>query len=298
MPDVRALPGLEAGVSIQQACKLMTEAFRAAAVEEAQTDARILVARTLGLNRAQIVSQGDRALSVQEAQTLSERTARRLAREPTSRILGRREFWGLDLIVTSAVLDPRPDTETVVELALDWITTRHLKNEKLRVLDIGTGSGALLLALLAELPSATGVATDISLDALKVARSNAQHLGFGERATFVACNFTSALRGPFDLVVSNPPYISSAEISTLAPEVRDHDPLLALDGGEDGLNAYRAIAADALRLLTPRGRLVVELGQGQAEPVSAIMRAAGLTIETPIRRDLAGINRALCATAP
>jgi release factor glutamine methyltransferase len=196
------------------------------------------------------------------------------------------------------VLDPRPDTETVIELALDWITTRHLKNEKLRVLDIGTGSGALLLALLSELPSATGVATDISVDALKVAEGNARLLDFGERAIFVACNFTDALRGPFDLVVSNPPYISSKEIPTLGPEVRDHDPRIALDGGEDGLAAYRAIADDALRLLTPRGRLVTELGQGQAEPVSAIMRAAGLTIETPIRRDLAGINRALCATAP
>jgi release factor glutamine methyltransferase len=276
----------------------MTEAFRVAAIEEAQTDARILVARTLGLNRAQIVSQGDRALSAQEAKTLSERAARRLAHEPTSRIFGRREFWGLDLAISSGVLDPRPDTETVVELALVWITTRHLKNEKLRVLDVGTGSGALLLALLSELPAATGVATDKSIDALTVARSNAQHLGFGERAMFVACNFTDALRGPFDLVVSNPPYISSTEIPTLTPEVRDHDPLIALDGGEDGLAAYRAIAADALRLLTPRGRLVVELGQGQAEPVSAIMLAAGLMTETPIRRDLAGINRALCATAP
>ena len=123
-------------------------------------------------------------------------------------------------------------------------------------------------------------------------------LGFADRCGFVACNFTDALRGPFDLVVANPPYISSAEIPMLAPEVRDHDPLIALDGGEDGLAAYRAIAADALRLMTPRGRLVVELGQGQAAPVGEIVRAGGLVIETPIRRDLAGINRALCATAP
>jgi release factor glutamine methyltransferase len=276
----------------------MTAAFRAGGIEDAQADARILVARAFGLNRAQLISQGDRTLGAREAETLAEQAARRLAREPVSRILGRREFWGIDLAITSAVLDPRPDTETVIELALDWITTRHLKNEKLRVLDIGTGSGALLLALLSELPSATGVATDISVDALKVAEGNARLLGFGKRATFVACNFTDALRGPFDLVVSNPPYISSQEIPTLGPEVRNHDPRIALDGGEDGLAAYRAIADDALRLLTPRGRLVTELGQGQAEPVSAIMRAAGLTIETPIRRDLAGINRALCATAP
>jgi release factor glutamine methyltransferase len=295
---VSGVPGLQTGISIQQACDVMTAAFRAGGIEDAQADARILVARTFGLNRAQLISQGDRTLGAREAETLAEQAARRLAREPVSRILGRREFWGIDLAITSAVLDPRPDTETVVELALDWITTRHLKNEKLRVLDIGTGSGALLLALLSELPSATGVATDISVDALKVAEGNARLLDFGERAIFVACNFTDALRGPFDLVVSNPPYISSKEIPTLGPEVRDHDPRIALDGGEDGLAAYRAIADDALRLLTPRGRLVTELGQGQAEPVSAIMRAAGLTIETPIRRDLAGINRALCATAP
>ena len=292
------VPGLQTGISIQQACDVMTAAFRAGGIEDAQADARILVARTFGLNRAQLISQGDRTLGAREAETLAEQAARRLAREPVSRIFGRREFWGLDLAITPAVLDPRPDTETVIELALDWITTRHLKNEKLRVLDIGTGSGALLLALLSELPSATGVATDISVDALKVAEGNARLLDFGERAIFVACNFTDALRGPFDLVVSNPPYISSKEIPTLGPEVRDHDPRIALDGGEDGLAAYRAIADDALRLLTSRGRLVTELGQGQAEPVSAIMRAAGLTIETPIRRDLAGINRALCATAP
>jgi release factor glutamine methyltransferase len=295
---VSGVPGLQTGISIQQACDVMTAAFRAGGIEDAQADARILVARAFELNRAQLISQGDRTLGAREAETLAEQAARRLAREPVSRILGRREFWGLDLAITPAVLDPRPDTETVVELALDWITTRHLKNEKLRVLDIGTGSGALLLALLSELPAATGVATDISVDALKVAEGNARLLDFGERAIFVACNFTDALRGPFDLVVSNPPYISSKEIPTLGPEVRDHDPRIALDGGEDGLAAYRAIADDALRLLTSRGRLVTELGQSQAEPVSAIMRAAGLTIETPIRRDLAGINRALCATAP
>jgi release factor glutamine methyltransferase len=285
-------------MSLQQACDLMTQAFRAAGIDEPQTDARVLAARTLGISRAQIISQADRVISAPEADAISERAVRRLAREPVSRIFGAREFWGLDLSIDPSVLDPRPDTETIVELALDWITTRHLKNEKLRVLDIGTGSGALLLALLSELPAARGVATDKSLATLQVARNNARRLGFADRCTFVACNFTDALRAPFDLVVSNPPYISSADIPGLAPEVRNHDPLIALDGGHDGLAAYRAIASDALRLLTPRGRLVVELGQGQADSVSAIMRSAGLSIETPIRRDLAGINRALCATAP
>jgi release factor glutamine methyltransferase len=295
---VSSFPGLQAGLSLKQACDLLTTAFHAESIEDARTDARILVANALRLSRAQLISQAERTLDRQEAGAISAHAARRLAREPVSRILGRREFWGLDLAIDGSVLDPRPDTETVVELALDWVTTRHLKNEKLRVLDIGVGSGALLLALLSELPIAHGVATDKSIDALKLARGNAQRLGFDDRCTFVACNFTDALRGPFDLVVSNPPYISSAVIPGLAPEVRDFDPALALDGGEDGLAAYRAIASDALRLLTSRGRLVVELGQGQAKSVSAIMQAAGLAIETPVRRDLAGINRALCATAP
>jgi release factor glutamine methyltransferase len=292
------LPGLKAGVSLQQACELMTQAFRAAGIEDAQADARILAAHALGLTRAQIISQADRKLDEVEIDAISTHVARRAAREPVSRILGSREFWGLDLTIDTSVLDPRPDTETIIEAALDWIATRHLKNEKLRVLDVGTGSGALLLALLSELPAASGVATDKSIAALKLARGNAKRLGFADRCTFVACNFTDALRGPFDLIVSNPPYISSAEIPALAPEVRDHDPLIALDGGEDGLAAYRVIASDALRLLAPRGRLVMELGQGQAESVSAIVRAAGLSIETPIHRDLGGVNRALCATAP
>lgn len=292
------LSGLKAGVSLQQACEVMTQAFRAAGIGEPQADARILAAHALRLTRAQIISHAERKLDQRELDALTARATRRLAREPVSRILGAREFWGLNLAIDPSVLDPRPDTETVVEAALDWIATRHLKNEKLRVLDIGVGSGALLIALLSELPAAIGVATDKSIDALKLARSNAQRLGFAERCTFVACNFTDALRGPFDLIVSNPPYISSAEIPALAPEVREHDPLLALDGGEDGLAAYRAIASDAPRLLVPRGRLVMELGQGQAESVSALVRAAGLSIETPIQRDLSGINRALCAVAP
>lgn len=295
---MRDIPGLQAGISLQQAGELLTQAFRAVNIDEPQADARILAAHTLGITRAQLISQADRKLDQNEIDAISTRAARRLTREPVSRILGSREFWGLDLAIDPSVLDPRPDTETIVEAALDWIATRHLKNEKLRLLDIGTGSGALLLALLSELPATSGVATDKSIDALKLARRNAHRLDFADRCTFVACNFTDALRGPFDLVVSNPPYISSTEIAGLAPEVRNHDPALALDGGADGLAAYRAIAADALRLLTPRGRLVVELGQGQADSVSAIMRATGLMVETPIRRDLGGVNRALCAIAP
>ena len=191
------------------------------------------------------------------------------------------------------MLDPRPDTETIVEAALDWLTTRGLRQERLRILDIGTGSGALLLALLSELPNAAGIGTDLSIDALSIARINAHRHELASRASFICCDLAASLRGPFDLMVSNPPYIATGEIGRLAPEVRDHDPRLALDGGADGLEAYRAIAGDARRLLAERGRLIVELGQGQSDMVSRVFTQAGLAVDEEPRRDLSGINRAL-----
>jgi release factor glutamine methyltransferase len=295
---VAVIPGLEAGVSLQDACDLMTAAFRTQGIESAQADARILAADALSLTRAQLISQDGRRLEPHEIEAMSSRAARRLNHEPVSRIVGYREFWGLRLAITPSVLDPRPDTETVVETALDWVATRGLRNERLRILDIGTGSGALLLALLAELPRAYGIATDRSIAALGVAGANAARLGFADRCAMVACSYADAIRGPLDLVVSNPPYISTAEIGSLDPEVREHDPMMALDGGADGFDAYRAIASDGLRLLAPRGRLILELGEGQAGAVTAIVKDAGLSVESSARRDLAGIPRTLCATMP
>lgn len=292
------LPGLKAGVTIALACEIAAKAFRECGIDNALTDARVLTAHALNLSRAKLLAQTDRELEPREIDAISARAVRRLKREPVSRIIGSREFWKLRLQIDPNVLDPRPDTETLVEVALDWISTRGLRHETLRILDIGTGSGALLLALLSELPKATGVGTDISADALSIAHANASKLGFADRASFVACDIATDLPGPFELMVSNPPYIRSAEIEMLAPEVRDYDPRLALDGGADGLNAYRAIAADARRLLAQRGRLIVELGQGQAEAVQALFTQAGLTIEESPRRDLAGIRRALCASTP
>jgi len=292
---VRAIAGLKAGASLQQACELMARAFSAAGIDEAKADARILAAHALRLDRAQLISKGDRELEPREIDALSARAARRLKREPVSRIVGEREFWGLALRINPSVLDPRPETETLVEAAMDWVVTRHMRNEAVRLLDIGTGSGALLFALLAELPAAIGVATDKSFDAVVLARANAQRLGLADRCTFIAGDYATALRGPFDLIVCNPPYIASGDIAQLAPEVRDYDPLLALDGGGDGLNAYRAIINDAPRVLAPRGRLVVELGQGQADAVAKIAARAGLSVAA-LRADLAGISRALCAS--
>ncbi|HEY5217545.1 MAG TPA: peptide chain release factor N(5)-glutamine methyltransferase, partial [Pseudolabrys sp.] len=206
-----------------------------------------------------------------------------------------KEFWSLMLDVTPAVLVPRPDTETVVEAALDFVVHDGLRMQRLRVLDIGTGSGALLLALLSELPNALGTGTDISAAALAVARVNAERHGLSSRCTFVVCDIASGLQGPFDLIVSNPPYIARGDIATLAPEVRDYDPAIALDGGSDGLDGYRAIAADAVRLLAPGGRLIVELGAGQEGAVRALFTKAGLTVGNA-RDDLGGIARALCVT--
>ena len=227
------------------------------------------------LSRAQLLAQSDRILEPREIAAVSALAARRLKREPVSRILGRKEFWSLTLDVTPDVLVPRPDTETVVEAALDHVAGGGLRLENLRILDIGTGTGALVLALLQELPNARGVATDLSAAALEVARGNAERLKLASRCAFVVCNVADGLQGRFDLIVSNPPYIARGAIASLDPEVRDYDPRLALDGGADGLDAYRAIASGAPSLLAPGGRLIVELGAGQAAPVSALFEAAG-----------------------
>ena len=296
VPMQKATLLLPPGATVAQARRALATALRDAGIETPQLDARILVGHALGLDHAALAARGDQPLAAAEVECIDDFAARRLAREPVARILGRQEFWSLPLIVTPAVLVPRPDTETVVELALDAVTASGGRQRPLRLLDIGTGSGALLLALLTELPAATGIGTDISEAALAVARDNAARLALDARCTFVACDIAQAVDGPFDLVVSNPPYIASAEIATLAPEVRDHDPRLALDGGPDGLAAYRAIAADAGRLLATGGMLVVELGAGQEDAITRLFTQAGLAVPAPARKDLGGIARALLAS--
>jgi release factor glutamine methyltransferase len=273
----------------------MAQTFRLAGLEDAEIDARALLGQALHLDRAQLISHSDRILDAREIEMASALAARRLKREPVARILGRKEFWNQLLEVTPAVLVPRPETETVVEAALDFVARGGLRMEKLRILDIGTGSGALLLALLGELPNATGIGTDVSAAALEVARGNAERNGLAARCTFVACDIAAGVQGPFDLIVSNPPYVAHGEIASLAPEVRDYDPTIALDGGADGLDGYRAIAAQARRLLAPGGTLIVELGVGQEQAVRALFTKAGLTVGAA-HDDLAGIPRALGAT--
>jgi len=294
---VRIVAGLKADASIAETVRLVSQAFRAAHIEAPEADARLLIGHALHLSRAQLTAQAYRLLEAREVNMISALAARRLRHEPVARILGRKEFWSLELQVTPAVLVPRPETETLIESALEAVTAQGLRLEKLRVLDIGTGSGALLLAALKELPNAIGTGTDISADALEVARANAERLQLAARCTFVACDIAIGVAGPFDLILSNPPYIASGDIASLMPEVRDYDPILALDGGNDGLDFYRAIAADALRLLAPGGRLIVELGAGQEAAVSALFTKAGLAVDQA-HKDLAGIPRSLGATAP
>ena len=291
---MRTIPGLKDGASVSEAISLLARAFHTAGIEAADVDGRLLVGHALHLDRARLIAQSDRILEAREINVISALAARRLKREPVSRILGQKEFWSIALAITPDVLVPRPETETVVEGALDFVVRGGLRMEKLRILDIGTGSGALLLALLRELPNATGTGTDISTGALKVARENAARCGVEGRCTFVVCDIASVVEGPFDLLVSNPPYIAHSEITSLAPEVKNYDPTVALDGGDDGLAAYRAIAADAKRLLAPGARMFVELGAGQEAAVRDLFTNVGL-IAGIARTDLAGIPRVLGA---
>jgi release factor glutamine methyltransferase len=274
----------------------LADKFRQAGIDSAEADARLLLAYALGVDRAELIANGGRALTVEQADAIDAIAARRLRREPVARIFGHKEFWSLSLQIGPAVLVPRPETETVVEAARDAVARDARPMAQLRILDIGTGSGALLLALLSELPNAVGTATDISAAALDVARANAERSGLAGRCTFVACDIAAGVPGPFDLIVSNPPYVVHGEIASLPPEVRDYDPELALDGGANGLDGYRAIGAQARRLLAPGGKLIVELGAGQEAAVRALFTKAGLAAAA-VLNDLAGIPRALTASA-
>lgn len=282
------------GQSIESARRALAAQLRSAQSDEAELDARILLGAALGLDLTGLITQGARLLSEAEANRLAQHAQRRIAGEPVARILGMREFWGLPFRLSDATLVPRPDTETVVERALELFREQQLSHPPV-IADIGTGSGAILLALLHEIPHAFGVGTDLSLTALDTAKANAASLGLAGRAGFVACSYAAALRGPFDLIMSNPPYIPSGEIPKLSIEVREHDPHLALDGGNDGYDAYRVLIPQAAERLAPGGGLIVEAGQGQAADIEALMTAAALTVDRPPRADLAGIPRAVSA---
>ena len=282
-----------AGQSVETARRMLTARFKSSAIDSAELDARMLVGTALGLDLTGVIAAASRLVTDDQSNLIEDFARRRLAGEPVARLLGAREFWGLPLKLSTGTLVPRPDTETVVELALEMLRAGPVFDRKLRIADLGTGSGAILLALLSELPDAVGIGTDISADALQTAHRNAVELGLADRATFVACDYATALSGSFDLMVSNPPYIRSAEIGLLATEVRDYDPRAALDGGADGLDAYRALIPQAAKLLAHGGALVVEVGHGQSANVEGLMTEAGLIRERPAKADLAGIQRAV-----
>ena len=281
------------GRTVETARRMLTARFKSSEIDSAELDARILVGAALGLDLTALIGSAKRLITPAEAARLEDFARRRLAGEPVARLLGNKEFWGLPLQLSAATLVPRPDTETVVELALEMVCSVSHPDRRLRIADIGTGSGAILLALMSELADADGFGTDISVHALRTASINAVNLGVADRTVFVACDYAAALSGPFDLIVSNPPYVRSVEIANLATEVRDYDPYRALDGGADGLDAYRALIPQAARLLVHRGALVVEVGQGQSDKVEGLMTAAGLALEGPPKADLAGIPRAV-----
>jgi release factor glutamine methyltransferase len=282
-----------AGQTVDATRRALTARFRSESIDSAELDARMLVGAVLGLDLTGVIAAAARLLRSDQADRLAEFARRRLKGEPVARILGTKEFWGLPLQLSAETLVPRPDTETVVELALEMLRAAPFPNRGLRIADIGTGSGAILLALLSELPDAHGIGTDISAAALQTAHSNAVDLGLAKRATFIACDYAVALSGRFDLMVSNPPYIRSADIAGLAIEVRDHDPHRALDGGSDGLDAYRALIPQTAPLLAPGGVLAMEVGDGQSADVERLMVAEGLMLERPPKADLSGIHRAV-----
>jgi len=280
-------------ITIAHALDGATARLAAAGVEDARREARLLLAHALGTGTATLIADPARALDRAAQERFNALVDRRAAREPMSHILGRREFWSLDFAVTRDVLDPRADSETLVEAALALFPDREAP---LAVLDLGTGTGCLLLAVLAERPGARGLGVDASAAALRIAAGNADRLGLGARASFRQGDWGDGLTGRFDLILCNPPYIPAAAIAALAPEVAHWEPRTALDGGADGLDAYRTLAGQFNRLLEPKAVAVVEVGDKQADAVAEIFAAAEMVVDSR-RRDLSGIERCLVLRA-
>ena len=275
-----------------EALSCLVAMFRQLQIEDAAREARRALCAACGVDAAVLAGWPELPLGAAVA-GLIEVASRRANGEPLSRIVCRREFWGLPISISRDVLDPRPETETLVETALSLLRDR--RSAPLRILDLGIGSGAILCALLHELPRAQGIGVDISPAAVRVARSNIERCGCAERATIGAGNWTDNVSGAFDLIVSNPPYVRTADIDRLPPEVRNFDPVSALDGGDDGLDAYRSILPRAAKLLAPNGWLLAELGQGQAANVLALAEAAGFH-HCMVRKDLAGLDRVVAGS--
>lgn len=284
---------LGANVSLRAALEIVARDLAEAGLEEPRREARLLLGAALGLDHAGLILGESRLLGA-DFPRLADILARRCTREPLSRILGRREFYGLDFSLGTDTLDPRPDTETLIDAVLHALGLADRLTEALSILDLGTGTGAVLLALLAKLPNATGLGVDIAPGAVAIAGLNAARLGLADRCRFETGDLYGNLPGRYTIIVSNPPYIPTGDIATLDPEVRLHDPLAALDGGVDGLDFYRRIVAGAPERLSPHGVLALEVGAGQAEAVAALVIKAGFA-RPDIIPDLAGIARVVLA---
>ncbi|MCC3303185.1 peptide chain release factor N(5)-glutamine methyltransferase [Sneathiella sp. HT1-7] len=277
--------------SLRSAVLEAGEILRQSDVSDAKRDAALLLANVLGEEVTYLYREPDRVLTDEEHKKFNSLITRRAAREPLSHLTGHREFWSLDFLVNKDVLDPRPDSETLIEAVL---SSQNQEFNPRRVLDLGTGSGCLLLTILSEIPSATGVGIDCSDAALAVARKNASRLGLELRTEFHRGSWDIDLGEKFDLVISNPPYIPTRDMAGLQPEVRDFEPHLALDGGVDGLGSYRDILSNIRTLLRPNGQLVFEVGIEQAQQVGQMMQNSGLSLPQ-FHRDIAAIERCVSA---
>ncbi len=275
--------------SAQEVLRQSIRTLQAAHVQSASLDARLLLQHVMNVSHEQWVAYPDMDMTTEQVAFYESLVARRASREPIAHITGKREFWSMEFKVTNATLDPRPDSETIIEALLQRIPDR---NAELKILDLGTGTGCLLLTLLKEFTNAQGTGIDLSREAMAVAQENALSLGLSARATFLHGNWCEGLSGTFDIIVSNPPYIPTTSIGSLAPEVAQYEPKLALDGGADGMDCYRKILAAMPAMLNQKGIAALEVGVGQIQAVAEIANENGLQLEG-MRKDMQGIPRCL-----
>lgn len=287
---INPLADLDEALALKEVSFALSRSFKDAGLPTPELDARLLIEAVTGLDHAGIIMKANQPIGSVSFTRLQELATRRLAGEPVSRIIGVREFWSLPFFVNEHVLDPRPDSETMVSAALEVYPDREAA---LRVLDLGVGSGCLLLSLLFEFQAASGLGVDVSDSALETARTNAARLGLSARSAFLSSDWFAKVSGPFDLIISNPPYIPTAEIEGLAVEVKRHDPHLALDGGAQGFDAFEVIIATAPAYLAPAGWLLLECGAGQAPSLINQLSCVGAFSHPRIFHDLAGIERVI-----
>ncbi|MDM9627157.1 peptide chain release factor N(5)-glutamine methyltransferase [Rhizobium sp. S152] len=289
--------GKRAEPTVSQLAAEARRRFSAAGIADPAADARVLISGLLGLSNTEMLTKGGETVTPEEADAVEAAILRRLAHEPVHRILGEREFYGLPLSLSSDTLEPRPDTEILVDTMLPYLRDLANTGGHIHILDMGTGTGAICLALLSECPEASGIGSDISADALKTALSNAERNGLQERFQAVQSNWFDNIQGSFHAIVSNPPYIASNIVLGLAPEVTKFDPAAALDGGMDGLDAYKAIAKDAARFMQPNGIIGVEIGYDQRIAVTDVFEKEGFKFQESVK-DYGQNDRVLIFSRP